>query len=149
MIRRPPRSTLFPYTTLFRSRNRVACLSNRETLEDIAPAQKEASCGIRKNHFAGAEPLALGDAGFVEIDQAGFGAGDEQAVVRQGVAERAQAIAIQLRSHKLAVRKDESGWTVPRFALLRKRGHRPAHIARKHVIFFKGWRNHCEHGFLR
>src|SRR2546422_8383552 len=26
MIRRPPRSTLFPYTTLFRSRLRAACL---------------------------------------------------------------------------------------------------------------------------
>src|SRR3712207_8417207 len=26
MIRRPPRSTLFPYTTLFRSLNRVICL---------------------------------------------------------------------------------------------------------------------------
>src|SRR3712207_8956858 len=25
MIRRPPRSTLFPYTTLFRSRNRAHC----------------------------------------------------------------------------------------------------------------------------
>src|SRR3712207_8251712 len=25
MIRRPPRSTLFPYTTLFRSRSRAAC----------------------------------------------------------------------------------------------------------------------------
>src|SRR2546425_11355498 len=25
MIRRPPRSTLFPYTTLFRSRNAVRC----------------------------------------------------------------------------------------------------------------------------
>src|SRR5690349_22485838 len=25
MIRRPPRSTLFPYTTLFRSRGRVGC----------------------------------------------------------------------------------------------------------------------------
>src|SRR2546428_7404500 len=32
MIRRPPRSTLFPYTTLFRS---GAC---RESLSDIAPA---------------------------------------------------------------------------------------------------------------
>src|SRR3712207_7318678 len=27
MIRRPPRSTLFPYTTLFRSRRRAAALS--------------------------------------------------------------------------------------------------------------------------
>src|SRR5256885_12551472 len=29
MIRRPPRSTLFPYTTLFRSRRRVLCTSAR------------------------------------------------------------------------------------------------------------------------
>src|SRR3712207_7218615 len=29
MIRRPPRSTLFPYTTLFRSRNRLSCLHDR------------------------------------------------------------------------------------------------------------------------
>src|SRR6267378_2671862 len=28
MIRRPPRSTLFPYTTLFRSRRRSACRSS-------------------------------------------------------------------------------------------------------------------------
>src|SRR2546429_3493313 len=27
MIRRPPRSTLFPYTTLFRSRSSVVCLA--------------------------------------------------------------------------------------------------------------------------
>src|SRR2546430_13721404 len=30
MIRRPPRSTLFPYTTLFRSDNRLASASQRE-----------------------------------------------------------------------------------------------------------------------
>src|SRR5438874_8239626 len=29
MIRRPPRSTLFPYTTLFRSSNCLAWISNR------------------------------------------------------------------------------------------------------------------------
>src|SRR5436309_12574530 len=28
MIRRPPRSTLFPYTTLFRSSDRTGCLSS-------------------------------------------------------------------------------------------------------------------------
>src|SRR3712207_8368837 len=33
MIRRPPRSTLFPYTTLFRSDGLVASLSNLELLE--------------------------------------------------------------------------------------------------------------------
>src|SRR3712207_9504823 len=32
MIRRPPRSTLFPYTTLFRSRHAIACLDHPEPL---------------------------------------------------------------------------------------------------------------------
>src|SRR5256885_11684835 len=32
MIRRPPRSTLFPYTTLFRSRDREAAEAFREVL---------------------------------------------------------------------------------------------------------------------
>src|SRR5947208_5164229 len=33
MIRRPPRSTLFPYTTLFRSEEAKPLLANREILE--------------------------------------------------------------------------------------------------------------------
>src|SRR3712207_7033833 len=35
MIRRPPRSTLFPYTTLFRSRNLAAAFRSR--LAELAP----------------------------------------------------------------------------------------------------------------
>src|SRR2546430_8962353 len=33
MIRRPPRSTLFPYTTLFRSRGRLGPLARRGLME--------------------------------------------------------------------------------------------------------------------
>src|SRR6267378_2400855 len=87
-------------------RNGVARLLNGEALEDIAPAQKEPGGGIGENHFARAEALALGDSGFVEIDQASFGAGDEKAVMRQGVTQGAQAIAIELGAYKLAVGKD-------------------------------------------
>src|SRR3712207_7575934 len=36
MIRRPPRSTLFPYTTLFRSAARVAALAGPVTVLDAA-----------------------------------------------------------------------------------------------------------------
>src|SRR3712207_8149056 len=32
MIRRPPRSTLFPYTTLFRSRGSVKCAEERNAM---------------------------------------------------------------------------------------------------------------------
>src|SRR3712207_6938452 len=35
MIRRPPRSTLFPYTTLFRSRRRVRAECRLERLEEL------------------------------------------------------------------------------------------------------------------
>src|SRR5690348_17590454 len=34
MIRRPPRSTLFPYTTLFRSRHKKATIHQRELHSD-------------------------------------------------------------------------------------------------------------------
>src|SRR5258705_2395830 len=35
MIRRPPRSTLFPYTTLFRSVQRVAAAGRRHVAHDV------------------------------------------------------------------------------------------------------------------
>src|SRR5258708_16642363 len=35
MIRRPPRSTLFPYTTLFRSHEAIVCGSTRSTWEEF------------------------------------------------------------------------------------------------------------------
>src|SRR2546429_5217576 len=36
MIRRPPRSTLFPYTTLFRSLELVAQVRNRDAFQEVA-----------------------------------------------------------------------------------------------------------------
>src|ERR1035437_8433884 len=39
MIRRPPRSTLFPYTTLFRSdRSQKGCQFNAEQAQRVAPS---------------------------------------------------------------------------------------------------------------
>src|SRR2546430_8408338 len=49
MIRPPPRSTLFPYTTLFRSRQR--CVSRRAPLESFQ----------LREQLGGEEDLALGD----------------------------------------------------------------------------------------
>src|SRR2546430_7969297 len=42
MIRRPPRSTLFPYTTLFRSRNSHGSIRSRGLSRSIARAQRPA-----------------------------------------------------------------------------------------------------------
>src|SRR5690242_21570417 len=53
MIRRPPRSTLFPYTTLFRSAGseRVKILLNRASDQHlIAPKQIETALGYGIHH---------------------------------------------------------------------------------------------------
>src|SRR2546425_7034683 len=51
MIRRPPRSTLFPYTTLFRSSNvyRPWCLLNQ--VVNVAPIQRQVSDLVGINGF--------------------------------------------------------------------------------------------------
>src|SRR5437762_13567310 len=64
------------------------------------------------------------------------------------ISQRAQAIAIQLRTNELAIGENQSRGAIPRLGLLRKCGQRAAHVARKQGIFFKGWRDHGEHGLL-
>src|SRR3712207_8993726 len=59
MIRRPPRSTLFPYTTLFRSRR-----APRPVLEAAIDAAARAAQELRVLHVEG------GDAVGVELDEA-------------------------------------------------------------------------------
>src|SRR3712207_8826859 len=64
MIRRPPRSTLFPYTTLFRSRR----------------ARAEASCGPLAGGYA--EQVIAG-ARRDELDDAGRGVGGERELLER------------------------------------------------------------------
>src|SRR5690242_21016749 len=51
MIRRPPRSTLFPYTTLFRSRHFPNCPGRRAS-PDCGPRHR-AGLGIGRGHRGG------------------------------------------------------------------------------------------------
>src|SRR5258708_20382200 len=48
MIRRPPRSTLFPYTTLFRSCRPAACRSPTPTSAAMYEAAQQAARGLRR-----------------------------------------------------------------------------------------------------
>src|SRR5438034_7704426 len=55
MIRRPPRSTLFPYTTLFRSRvfsqtNDDVANALRDLIVDLVPANQIAQCIRSEEH---------------------------------------------------------------------------------------------------
>src|SRR3712207_9517337 len=63
MIRRPPRSTLFPYTTLFRSHHERAVdldLVEREPLEVAQRGVPRAEVVERQAHAEGSQPLQDG-----------------------------------------------------------------------------------------
>src|SRR2546422_4087658 len=47
MIRRPPRSTLFPYTTLFRSEQAARTAELREHMADLKIAEEQAADAAR------------------------------------------------------------------------------------------------------
>src|SRR2546429_5900213 len=55
MIRRPPRSTLFPYTTLFRSELRLAALASDELRAAGGVAPDSAGVGARRGRGGGAQ----------------------------------------------------------------------------------------------
>src|SRR5256885_17007494 len=79
MIRRPPRSTLFPYTTLFRSR----AAPDRRALDQLAPLFGASHVVVvRRRHTRGDEDVVLerrvgGDVG-VSLD---LGQGADRGVV--------------------------------------------------------------------
>src|SRR3989441_12968525 len=64
MIRRPPRSTLFPYTTLFRSWTSPASTSNRSAVNsenhEKAEAVMTSGIGYDLHRLAGGRKLVLG-----------------------------------------------------------------------------------------
>src|SRR6266478_6238411 len=102
-----------------------------EALQDIAPAEKCTGVGVGDNHFAGTKAGTLSDARFFEIDESGFRANDEQAVVRHCVAHGAEAVAIEFGADVLAIGKNQRCRAIPRFALLRESSERAANIARE------------------
>src|SRR3712207_7908543 len=61
MIRRPPRSTLFPYTTLFRSGGPAAVSALRDEAEALAQALELGACDV-------AEAIAWSDAQLLRQD---------------------------------------------------------------------------------
>src|SRR3712207_8280100 len=60
MIRRPPRSTLFPYTTLFRSAG-VGAVAEREVDEPVRPGVRHRGLGAGPGEQLQPAPLAAGE----------------------------------------------------------------------------------------
>src|SRR3712207_7778850 len=61
MIRRPPRSTLFPYTTLFRSPTQVVALPRKQ---ELAPGLR--TDGLVRHHAHAAEAIERSQLGVVD-----------------------------------------------------------------------------------
>src|SRR3989454_11788682 len=94
MIRRPPRSTLFPYTTLFRSNVRSFCLSglgDQQAIPEIG-AVLRAQCSEALLPAAAAEIVG-------ETREAGVHApGRELGEARHGPADRSEEHTSELQS---------------------------------------------------
>src|SRR5690606_42136840 len=61
MLLRPPRSTLFPYTTLFRSHARQADVHHDAAAQQVLPVDREAAdAPVRPRRGAGADPGQAG-----------------------------------------------------------------------------------------
>src|SRR3712207_8634436 len=93
MIRRPPRSTLFPYTTLFRS--------ERERL--VAAAQRVGGLVVRHHAVVEAEPL------------------DEVAVARRRQADHPDVVAEEVRSEEHTSELQSRQYLVCRLLLEKKK----------------------------
>src|SRR3712207_7887730 len=85
MIRRPPRSTLFPYTTLFRSRQRHLQTQKEGTGEDVPGRSREISGQMKTFAVPAVDPGRLPD-------------GIEQPVILDS--EELVALQLQLRSEE-------------------------------------------------
>src|SRR3712207_8821888 len=62
MMRRPPRSTLFPYTTLFRSRNKIRQWFSKERREEAIEHGKEAIARAMRKQRLPLQRMLTGEA---------------------------------------------------------------------------------------
>src|SRR3712207_7769403 len=69
MIRRPPRSTLFPYTTLFRSYGGTAATAYPVTINGNTTFSVDRTGGTATNYAMGIGPLTINGSPTVTLDR--------------------------------------------------------------------------------
>src|SRR3989449_9781733 len=107
MIRRPPRSTLFPYTTLFRSQRRLAAELHHHSERSLPPHDLE--------HVLQGERLEVQLVRDVEVGRDGLGVAVDHDRLEPQLAEREprpDAAVVELRSEERRVGKEcRSRWS--------------------------------------
>ena len=69
--------------------------------------------------------------------------------MRQRIAQRSQAVAVEFCSHPLAIGKDHRCGAIPRLRVLRQSAQGGSHIARKQRIFLISRGHHRQQRFFR
>src|SRR2546430_17383519 len=93
MIRRPPRSTLFPYTTLFRSRGCLCDLQSASTMAGAGaqvlelPAKEKNIASLRDDHALSGQLLFQADGAEIGADAHGPGGVESNQGVPRPVAD--------------------------------------------------------------
>ena len=87
-------------------------LGGEAPLQDVVLLQP--ALGVDGDHLAGAELSAAYAAVAVDRHRPGLGRADDEAVVADGVAQRAQAVAVERRADDATVGEDDAGRPVPR-----------------------------------
>src|SRR2546426_7694944 len=87
MIRRPPRSTPFPYTTLFRSQASPTASDHRKTRTAAGPASRAAPPGLTGPPPGEAQPSSRGPRPETDIDAGETDAGETSAHRIEGEAD--------------------------------------------------------------
>src|SRR2546430_4417143 len=97
MIRRPPRSTLFPYTTLFRSARGPGCRIARDTPRRRRGAVRPARRRRRRGSGAGRAVLRSGVAWFRSEEHTSELQSQSNLVCRLLLEKKKQVLAILIR----------------------------------------------------
>src|SRR5262249_29559590 len=116
---------------IYRERFRLRRMRNRlagYALQQLTVSQYRSGSDVNQQHLPGAQPPALDDLLFVELNDTGFGAGNHPSIRRVRVAKRTKTVAIQLGAHDASIAEGQGRGTVPRLILGADRFQMPLHL---------------------